>query len=587
MFVNFNRKYIKYLVFIIITLLVAVENYLGTGGVYSFIYEFVEFNNIFTHNNWTYKVENSPQYLPLRLLKFFGFDLTNDFFLLSLYLVFGAIAIFYLNKIIYFFFNVYDFDKKLIILTCSAFANFIVLKSVWSSTFLPFENLQTYCAIQLVYPLFYYLLRERFTLSSLLSSLIIFLHFTVAWFPTLILVIYIFVRTKSFSFKILNIFFPFLVFLIMYYLNLINTIDQNQFSNQLLLNILDRSKEESILLLQGPQRIVYFIFSLIFFAHCKKKIIRNENLHLLLSIVFYLTIFFQLFGAFWTIIGYKFIPIKSFAYLYFVRAVLSYHIFFIILGCCYLMSLKIPNLIKLSLFLGIYIMSKAYFSEKSIYIASFIVTISISTYFISQKTKIVKSLSLNNILYILFFVAFLIQLYLIDKNVLNRIDNWSIKNINDLSQRNFVFSNKNITYKNAVLNLRKCNDFMLLPIINKKNIALHDNYINILSHKSVYYIDEAMYFDDFEDHLINKKNGKLKDELVNKINSNINLNEIENIINLDNLVLFIDYEIFETKFIVTKYLKENIIQFNKDFVLYIKNSNIRNRLVKCRDNNLF
>ena len=322
---NFTLRENKFKLFIcfILLLLISFQNFNGTLSLYNYIYEFIQNDQIFSQNDWIDYVSNSPQYQPLWILKNVGFDLTNDYHIFSIYFIFGIIALFFLNNIISFFFEFKDFDQRLIILVCSAFANFVVFKSVWSSTFLPLMNLQTYCATQLVYPLFYFILKDRFTISSLISALMIFIHFTVAWFPTIILCFYIIIKFKFSNFKFMNILIPLFTFLIMFYLNIDNFDNQNEYSLQAIENILDRSSEESILLLQPPIRILYFIISLLIFLYLKKRIVKNNNLGLLLIIIFNLTIFVQIFGLLWTSLLYKYFSSVSFAYLYFIRSALS------------------------------------------------------------------------------------------------------------------------------------------------------------------------------------------------------------------------------------------------------------------------
>ena len=574
-------KKIKYFLFIILTLLVAYQNYKGTILSYSFIYEYIQYNNIFTLNTWTDYVDSSPQFLPLWFLKSIGFNLTNDFILVLIYLLFGAVAIIYLNKLIYHFFNIQTFDQKLIILICTAFANFIILKAIWSSAFLPFINLQTYCAIQLIYPLFYFILRDRYTLSSIISALMIFIHFTVAWFPTIILCIYILIRNKFLDFKILNIFIPFFSLLIMYYLSYETFSNQSGYELKIIENIFARSLWENNLLDQNKVVIIYFIFSLFLFYYLKNKIIKNVNLNLFLNILLYSTILIQIVGVVWINFAYKYFPITSFAYLYFARAVLSYHILFILLVCSYLTQVKIPNIIKLFIFLSIYTLGRNYFSEKGVFLSILFIGISFVIYFISKKYDFNKYLNSNHTVYILFFYALIIQFYLINKNTIKNTDLWSIKNLNDLSQYNQFFSNKKNSYKDNVFKLRMCDDFLLFPVISKKSSASYDNYINIVSHKSVYWLDDAMYYYDYEQNLLNINKEIMRDKIIEKINKITSIKKIGDVVNLNNMVLFIDHNIFNSKIETSEEIKNNIIQFDKDFVLYVKNNKLLNEIKAC------
>ena len=250
------------------------------------------------------------------------------------------------------------------------------------------------------------------------------------------------------------------------------------------------------------------------------------------------------------------------------------------------MSNKLPNLIKLFLFLAIYTLGKSFLSEKSILISSVLIIISIIIFLILKKFKINKNFNLNYILYTLFIYVFISQLYLINKYNLRMIDIWSITNINDWTQTKNFFINKENSYKNNVLILRKCDDFLLFPIVLKNKKAVYDSYINIISHKSVYTIDLGMYYYNYEKYSLNKKKYIIKNKLIKMINHETKINKIENIINLDNLVLFIDYEIFKSKFNFSEDLSQNIIYFDEDFILYVKNRDVRDNIANCKLNHL-
>ena len=226
--INLSKKNIIYFCLFILFLLIAFQNYYGILSHYIFEYEYIVNENIFSQNKWTKYVANSTQHLPLHLLKIIGFEINNDFHLFGIYFFNGLLSIYFLNKIILEFFEVKDFYSRFIILFCTAFANFIIFKSVFSSIYMPFMNLQTVLATQLIYPFFYTILSQRFFIASIISSLLMFIHFSIAWFPTLIFSIFILYKTKFKSFKIGYLLIPILMFVLLYYFNIENFSEQKK-----------------------------------------------------------------------------------------------------------------------------------------------------------------------------------------------------------------------------------------------------------------------------------------------------------------------------------------------------------------------
>jgi len=561
--------------------LIAFQNYYGILSHYVFSYDYVVNKNIFSENKWTEYITSSTQYLPLRFLNSLGVKINNDFHLFSIYFFNGLLSIYYLNKIILEFFGVKDFYSRFIMLFCTAFANFIILKSVFSSTFMPFLNLQTVLATQLIYPFFYTILSQRFFYASIISSLLMFIHFTIAWFPTLIFSIFVVYKTKFKNFKIGYLLIPIFTFLLLYYLNNENFTAHKEYNLAIIEIILNRAQEENTFFLQPVNRIIYFIFSLFIFFYLKKKIIRNDELCVFLSIIFYLCIIFTILGAIWTSVGYKYFPIKSFAFLYFVRSVLSYHILFILLITYYVLIINFSYIKKTTFFLIIYILGKTYFSLNGILISLVLVLMSIILEKLSKKFNKKINFNLKHIFYFLFFFIFITQIYLINKNNYNLIDKWSLRNLNDWTQHNIAFSNKSNDYKNNIFKLRKCKDFTLIPIIFYNNTLRYDNYINLVSHKSIYAIDNAVFFHNYDEAIKNIKNSIIKNKIIKDILNKNSINDIMENNNLNNIVFLFDYLIYEKYTSKHEANEKKIIKINKDFVFYSNNKMIINDIKNC------
>ena len=580
---NLVKKNIIYFCLFVLFFLIAFQNYYGILSHYVFSYDYVVNKNIFSENKWTEYITSSTQYLPLRFLNSLGVKINNDFHLFSIYFFNGLLSIYYLNKIILEFFGVKDFYSRFIMLFCTAFANFIILKSVFSSTFMPFLNLQTVLATQLIYPFFYTILSQRFFYASIISSLLMFIHFTIAWFPTLIFSIFVVYKTKFKNFKIGYLLIPIFTFLLLYYLNNENFTAHKEYNLAIIEIILNRAQEENTFFLQPVNRIIYFIFSLFIFFYLKKKIIKNYELSIFLSIIFYLTIIFTILGALWTGFGYKYLPIKPFAYLYFVRSVLSYHITFILLITYFVLLKNFSYVKKSTFFIVIYILGKTYLSLKGILISLILVLISIILEKLIKKYKKEINLNLKHIFYFLFFFIFVTQIHLIHKNNNSLIDKWSLNNLNDWTQHNIAFSNKSNDYKNNVFKLRKCKDFILMPLILFNDNLQHDNYINFISHKSIYTIDNAPFFYNYSEAIKNIKKYKIKDYIIRDILNNNSLEDIIENKNLDNIVFLLDYLLLEKYQIITKENKKNMILIDKDFIFYSKNKMIINDIKNCLD----
>jgi hypothetical protein len=575
------KKNLIYPCLFLLFFLIAFQNYYGVLSHYIFEYEYIVNPNIFSENKWTEYIANSTQFLPLRFLNNLGIKINNDFHLFGIYFFNGLISIYFLNKIILEFFEIKDFYIRLIMVFCTAFANFIIFESIFSSTYMSFISLQTAIATQLIYPFFYTILSQRFFVASIVSSLLMFIHFTIAWFPTLIFSIFFIYKKKFKSFKIGYLFIPIITFLLLYYLNIDNFAEDKTTSIAIIEMILNRAEEESVFFLQPVNRIFYFISSLFIFFYIKKKIIKNNELSIFLSIIFYLCIASTVLGAFWTGVGYKYFPIKPFAYLYFVRSVLSYHIFFILLVTYFILINKYSYIKKTTFLLIIYILGKTFFSFKGILISLILIVISFIIEKLLKKYNKKINLNLKNFFYFLILFIFSTQIYLINKNNYQLFDKWSLNNLNDWTQHNTVFSNKSNNYKDNIFKLRKCKDFTLIPLIMLNGTLHYDNYINFLAHKSIYVMDSTVFFYSYDEANKNINKIKIKNQIIKTIKNGKNIDEIINNENLNDTVFLLDYSVYEKYTDIHKENKRNIIKINKDFIFYSNNKNIISGIKNC------
>ena len=574
------------LVFIsILIFLIGFENYKGLLSNYIFVYESIAHKSIFSQNDWTFLVQDGLRHLPIRVLDFVNIKITNDFYLFSIYFFGGLISIYFLNKILLEIFVVKDFYSRFTILFCIAFANFIIFKSIWSSSFIPFFNIQTSLATQLIYPFFYMVLSQKFVSASIISSILIFVHFTVAWLPTLIYSVYLIAKTKFKNIKILYLLIPLTTFSLMYYLNLDVNSEVTQDKVGLIELILNRALEEAVVALQPTSRIIYFCVSIFIFYNIQKKVIKDKNIDLFFSITFYITIFSIFFGFVWTSFGYKYLPFVSLSYLYFSRAILSYHILFLLLITYFFYLQNFSPVRKVTIFIIIYTLGKTYLSLKGIIIAIvfFIISMFLEKIFKKRSIELIKSS--KSILLVLLIYIFISQIYFIKKNNLNFIDEWSIKNLNDWTQHNQFFLQKDNKYKDEIFSLRHCDDFILIPIISFNDDLRYENYLNIVSHKSLYSVSSSIFFENHTHYLINN-------EKTEKINSFIkdlkNKKDLEFILNSKS---FKDTAFLFDKIIYKKYFLDLDNQFNHNFIkltdeliFYSNNSKIKKKIENCTIN---
>ena len=182
---------------------------------------------------------------------------------------------------------------------------------------------------------------------------------------------------------------------------------------------------------------------------------------------------------------------------------------------------------------------------------------------------------------ILLVYVLITQLYLIKKNTLNHIDKWSIEYLNDWTDYSITFSKKNYDFKNDILSLRNCEDFILIPIISSNGFYRYEPYINIVSHKSNFVVDSSLFFSDVKKNEYNLKKDKVLKYFIKNLNEG---KEIERLLNSDNFmdsVFLFENEIYQKYFFDQKSLEKNFFRLSDKLTLFSRNREINEKIEKC------
>ena len=404
-------------------------------------------------------------------------------------------------------------------------------------------------------------------------------HFVVAWFPVTVFSFFLILKNKLKNKNILLLLIPFLAFISLYLVNKNLFIDPSN-DTELIEEIFSRSHEENKITLQPINRLLFFIISFFIFFKIKKKVF-NKEFKLYLDLLFYTSLTFAILGSAWSVIGYKFLPMVELAYLYWARSMLNYNIVFNILLLYFISKSNLSIVKKTGLYLGLYTIGKTFLSLQGILIASTIIIFSIIFDSLFNLKKKVFKIQYKEML-ICFLLYFLItHIYHIYNDKLQLLDAWSVKNLNTWTQGEKTFIKKNDNFKNKLLSLRKCDDFVLISINTKSGSQYHNKYYNYISHKSNFIVDNAMYFYNY-------------DLLIENKNKNINLKNILQNFNKKNTLETLFYKgefedvvfLFDNKtfFIIKNNLdlpKYSVINFGDDLIFVSKNTLINKNLKSC------
>ena len=199
------------------------------------------------------------------------------------------------------------------------------------------------------------------------------------------------------------------------------------------------------------------------------------------------------------------------------------------------------------------------------------------------KNNSIKILKSSKSVLLVFLIYILIgQLYLIKKNNLDFIDKWSLKNLNDWTQYNQVFLKKNDKYKDEIFSLRKCDDFILIPITSLNGELKYENYLNVVAHKSVYIVDGALLYENYYKYKLNKEKLKKINNFIKDLQNQKNLELILNSENFKNSVFLFDNIIYVKYFSnLDSKISKNFMRLSDEFVFYSNNPEIKNELRNC------
>ena len=575
---KYNDYFFKLLIFFLI-FIGAFHAYSGVLSIYLFYNEYLNEQSAFSYEAWTEYVSNSSQFLLSKFLISLGINLNNDFHFFSIFFLFGLVGVYYVNKIILEFFGINDFYERTIIVFCILFSNSIVLNSVNSAVFPTSFNIQTSLAIQLIYPLIYLSLSKKWILASIISSLMIIIHFVVAWLPVTVFGFFLIFNNKFKNKNILLLLLPILVFISLYLINENQFIDTSN-SVELIEYIFLRSSEENLITLQPINRLLFFIITFFIFFKIKKKVIDKE-FKLYLNILFYTSLTSAILGSAWSVIGYKILPMVELAYLYWARSMLNYNIVFNFLLLYFISKSNFSILKKTGLYLGLYTIGKTFLSLQGIVIAFVIVIFSIildSLFKLKKKSFKIQYKEML-ICFLLFF--FVTHIYHIYNDKLKLLDLWSIKNLNTWTQGEKTFIKKNDNFKNKLLSLRKCNDFVLISINSKSGNQYYDKYYNYISHKSSFIADNAMYFYNYDLLVDNKKKAKNLENILQNFNRKSTIEKLFYKGDFEDVVFLFDNKTFS---IIENNLdlpKNSIINLGDDLIFVLKNNLIKKNLKSC------
>ena len=575
---KYNNYFFKVLIFFLI-FVGAFHAYSGVLSIYLFYNEYLNEQSIFSYEAWREYVSNSSQFLLSKFLVNLDINLNNDFHFFSIFFLFGLVGVYYVNKIILEFLGINDFYERTIIVFCILFSNSIVLKSVNSAVFPTSFNIQTALAIQLIYPLIYFSLSKKWILASIISSLMIITHFVVAWFPVTVFSFFLILKNKLKNKNILLLLIPILAFISLYIVNKNLFIDSSN-NTELIEEIFLRSHEENKITLQPINRLLFFIITFFIFFKIKKKVF-NKEFKLYLDILFYTSLTSAVLGTAWSVIGYKILPMVELAYLYWARSMLNYNIVFNLLLLYFISKSNFSILKKTGLYLGLYTIGKTFLSLQGILIAFAIIIFSIILDSLFKLKKNGFKIQYKEMLICFLLYFFVTNIYHFYNDKLELLDSWSIKNLNTWTQGEKTFIKKNDNFKNKLLSLRKCDDFVLISINTKSGSQYHDKYYNYISHKSNFIVDNSMYFYNYDLLIDNKKKTNNLENILQNFNKKNTLEKLFYKEDFEDVVFLFDNKTF---FIIKNNLdlpKNNIINLGDDLIFVSKNILIKKNLKSC------
>lgn len=528
-------------IFIFLIFIGAFHNFNGTKG-----FQYLFFNDYLNENAFKLSfldsvyILNSNFFLPI--FKYLNISLNNDYYSFSLYLFVGFFSVYCVYKIIDEFFLIKNKYTIKVIIIPLLFTNHFLLDYLPASIFIYHMNTATSIATQLIYPLILFTLRKNWIGYAIISSIMISLHFTVAWLPIIICSLYFIITSRN---KILNylwILIPLFLFLKLFiFSDILNTSYSYEESIFIIREIFTRVGSEGILNLQPAIRVIilYLTFPLSYLFIRNK--IQNKDLQIFLYIIIFSSFIIVSIGTLWTLGLYIYYPKIQIALLYFARSMATYNMFFCLGLLVFILDSKLNIILKFALVTSIYIIGKTYFSSKGIIISMILIISLFSLYYILTKTKVVKfidDLDIKSLFYALVFFCLFSHIYFINKYRFPEFDLWQLQNLNKWTNGHLL--KKDYETKDALFKIRKCDDFNLIALDKTKSEDIYVNtYINFLTHKSTVFIEPAMLFGNIELYKKNIEHRDLTNEIINGISKDKTITEEAYDFILDNNINFL------------------------------------------------
>jgi hypothetical protein len=411
------------------------------------------------YENGSLPIKTSIYYLILQKL---NISMDNDNIGLLFHYFFSLISFVYIIKIIKKIFpDIVILDIIVIALSICVLDNFFLqtVRSGWIYH-------QATSSSQAGIAFFFYFVWQtlNFNRLKLFFSAPIFLLISikVAWFPIGVALIYSYFKRK----KLIDTWWiiPCIIFGISY---LIKFYEPSNFEINLLLfnQIIEKEGNEVAIHLQKNTKIILSL-SLFFIFYLFLRFFKKNNYSLLFKVIFVLSVMSFIFGFIYGKYGYLFYPNPKLLILNSVRSMYYIQFILAILYSAYVVKKFDKNAIKYLLLIMPFFLS---YSDKTVMIAALFLILSI--FIINLKVN--NKIGLWFVILLIFAIsinAVKNRYYKLDLHTYSLINHWSTH----------VVGNNEL--KSYLIELRKCNDFLMYDDIKMKSNA------QFFANKSKYYI---------------------------------------------------------------------------------------------------
>ena len=228
-----------------------------------------------------------------------------------------------------------------------------------------------------------------------------------------------------------------------------------------------------------------------------------------------------------------------------------------------------------------YTIGKTFLSLQGILIAFAIIIFSIILDSLLKFKKKGFKIQFKEMLICFLLYFFVTHVYHIYNDKLDQLDAWSIKNLSTWTQAEKIFIKKNDNFKNKLLSLRNCDDFVLISINTKSGSQYHNKYHNYISHKSNFIVDNTMYFYNYDLLINNKKKINNLENILKNFNKKNILEKLFYNEDFEDVVFLFDNKTF---FMIKNNLdlpKNSIINSGDDLIFVSKNILTKKNLKSC------